>query len=153
MNLLRLSGILFSGLLCLFSPSLCHAQEKTIKATVTDRQNNRFNLTGMTISGVTVVHILLKDSESRVNLEKIRSISVVAEPAVPPPFKGYVLADIILVEGGSSRVWIDFENYWAEGVDETLGITIRIPLTDIARLDLTTAVVPPSPQTQSSTPR
>jgi hypothetical protein len=152
MNSLKPFPVILACLLLLLPFSWCGAQEKVIKGKVSDSQNYQYSLTGLSVSGVTVFHLKILDTEFRLQLEKIRSLAVVLEPVTEPPNKGYVLADVTLNDGSVSRAWIDFENYWIEGVDEKLGEKLKIKLTDVVRLDLITEILPPAPAPASSTP-
>jgi hypothetical protein len=145
MNPLRIWACLFAVLLLLFPLHPGGAQEMVIKGKIVDQANSQYSLTGLSVSGVRVLHLKIGDTEFRLELEKIRSLAVVPEPPAEPPFKGYVLADVTLTDGSVSRAWVDFENYWLEGLDEHLGVTLKIRLTDVVRLDLTAEKPPPAP--------
>ncbi len=136
--------------LLLFPLSIGTAQEKVYKGKVYDSHNYQYSLTGLSVSGVTVFHLRVLDTEFRLDLEKIRSLTVV--PGTESPYQGYVLADVVLRDGAVARAWVDFENYWIEGVDDKLGVVIKIKLTDIVRLDLTTETLRPAPAPVSVTP-
>ena len=139
-------------LLLLLCPARGTAQESIIKGKIVDTNNRAYELTGLTVSGMRVFHLKIGDAEFKLDLEKIRSLAVVADPGAAPPFQGFILCDIVLTEGTVVRAWVDFENYLIEGTDEHLGVKLTVKLTDVVRLDLTAEPVSPAPAPTSTVP-
>ncbi|MBN1522877.1 MAG: hypothetical protein JW904_00230 [Spirochaetales bacterium] len=136
--------ILFLTFLNIFSAFSQTTSEKQVitvySATVTDKSNAIFTLKEISVSGYTWFHCLLKDSMFKMPFDLIRSITFIE--TAEPPFKGYAESTLAYAAGGQVQLYVDLDNYWIEGVNEALQITMKIPLNDISTIIIIQETVP-----------
>ncbi|HEQ71214.1 MAG TPA: hypothetical protein ENN69_01895 [Spirochaetia bacterium] len=117
---------------------LLFGQAETYRGNVIDAAGNRYTLTDLTISGTTRVHCILQDTFFTVGFDRLRSVTFTPENT-ESPFQGYVRANLVTTGGTQTALYVNRENYVVQGVEENLGVKIRIPFTEVQTLE----VLPP----------
>ena len=141
MMMKKLAPALGLVLLLVVTRPAVYSDAVAFKAQVTDSANNQYSLSDVTISGTSVLHFRLRDAAFTLPFEKIQSVTITNQGT--SPFPGYVGADLVTSGGNTTHLFVNTENYRIEGIESNLGITLKIPLTDIQRL--TFVPPPPSP--------
>lgn len=137
---LPLIPVLMLVILALLTPQ----EQSRFSGVVVDRENNSYNLSGLSVSGETFFHCRLKDAVFTVSFEKIQSVAF-PEMTAESPYKGYVFADLVMVTGNQSRVYLNLENYWLEGIEENFGVKVKFTLSEIASVQIVQPELMPTP--------
>jgi len=138
-----LISLLFLGL-CLplaaqtFMPAEA-SSEKPAPATlysgrVTTTGNAVYTLKNFTISRLEYFNCRLRDSVFKIPFEKVQSLTLTPTPE--PLYAGYTQGSVTWVGGGQVQVYVSTANYRVEGLDEKLGVSLKIPLSEIVTIQL-----------------
>jgi len=132
---------------CLNMMGQAQAAFEDYQGQLTDTAANTYTLTHLSVAGQTYFRCRIRDSLFTISFNQLQTLSF-PPTQTESPYKGYVLAEFLLLNGQRMRAYLNIENYWLEGLEINLGFRLKIPLNEVSRLEIIQPVKSPPPESQ-----